>query len=215
MRYWWNLKKLPYVFPNKPYNFSTAKNQLPTITETKKVINKIKNKKVILYQGIMQNTEELCEVAKALKELNKDYVLVLMGIDKYNSVEKIKEIYDNTIYVSYIPAPYHLEITSYAYIGITFYRDDSLNKVFCAPNKIYEYSGFGIPIIANNIPGLKNTVGKYNSAECIQLNKNNIIYAINKIENNYFTYSKNAKKFFDSTNNKDTMERLLLEINDI
>ena len=213
MRYWWNLKKLPYVFPNKPYNFSTAKNQLPTILETKKVINKIKNKKVILYQGIMQNTEELCEIAKALKELNKDYVLVLMGIDKYNSVEKIKKIYDNTIYVSYIPAPYHLEITSYAHIGITFYRDDSLNKAFCAPNKIYEYSGFGIPIIANNIPGLKNTVGKYNSAKCIQLNKNNIIYAINNIENNYDTYSKNARKFFESTDNKDTMKRLLLELN--
>ena len=214
MRYWWNLKNLPYVFPNKPYNFSTNRCQTPTIEETKKVIHEIKNKKVILYQGILQNTEELCEVAKALKELNKDYILLLMGIDKYNSVNKIKKLYKNVIYVSYIPAPCHLEITSYAHIGITFYRDDSLNKAFCAPNKIYEYSGFGIPIIANNIPGLKNTIGKFNSAECIQLNKNNIVCAINKIENNYSVYSKNAKTFFESTNNMETMKNLLWEIND-
>lgn len=212
MRYWWNLKNLPYVFPNKPYNLPTERYQVPSIDETEKVISNIKNKKVILYQGIIQNTEEISEVAKALNELNNSYTLLLMGIDKYNSVNKIKEIYKDVIFVNYIPAPLHLEITSYAHIGITFYRDDSLNKVFCAPNKIYEYSAFGIPIIANDIPGLKNTVGKFGAAECIKLNKDNIIKAINEIEENYSIYSANAKKFFESTDNKDTMKRLLCEI---
>ncbi|MEF2641553.1 MAG: hypothetical protein U0O04_04090 [Clostridia bacterium] len=213
MKYWWKLNKLPFVFPNKPYNLLTEKNNKGSIDETKKIISKIKGKKVILYQGIIQNTEELCEIAKALKEINKNYIFVLMGIDKYNSVKKIEEIYNNMIYVNYIPAPYHLEITSNAYIGITFYRNDSLNKAFCAPNKIYEYSGFGIPILANDIPGLKNTIGKFNAAECIQLNKNNVIEALNKIEENYEKYSANAKNFFASTDNKKTMRKLFLEIN--
>ena len=42
-----------------------------------------------------------------------------MGIDKYHSVDKIKAIYSNVEYVSYIPAPYHLEITSYAPVSYT------------------------------------------------------------------------------------------------
>lgn len=212
MKYWWKLPYVPYVFPNKPYNLSTVKKAEPSINETKEVIEKIKNRKVILYQGIIQNTEEICEVAKALKKINKDYILLLMGIDKYNSLDKIKNIYNNVIYVSYIPAPYHLEITSYAYIGITYYRNDSLNKAFCAPNKIYEYSGFGIPILSNNIPGFKNTIGKYNAAECIEMKEKNIEEAIKKIVENYDEYSINAKRFFNDTDNKETMARLLNNI---
>ena len=115
-------------------------------------------------------------------------------------------------YVSYIPAPYHLEITSYAHIGIVFYRNDSLNKVFCAPNKIYEYSGFGIPMLANDIPGLKNTVGNAGAAECMELKSNNIIHAIQKIEADYDTYSENAKKFFAGTDNLKTMKKLMGKI---
>lgn len=209
MQHWWGLKKLPYIFPNKPYNQIIDKMHKPSIKETEDVIKKIKGKDVILYQGIIQNTEELIEIAKALHIMKSDYILLLMGIDKYNSIKKIKEIYNNTEYVRYIPAPYHLEITSYAKIGITFYRADSLNKVFCAPNKIYEYSSFGIPIIANNIPGLKNTVGIFGAAECIEVNENNVISAIKKIENNYERYSNNAKKFFESTNNVEVMKELL------
>lgn len=209
MKYWWNEKKRPYIFPNKPYNLITNKNATPSIKETREVIEKIKNKKVILYQGIIQNSEELIEIAKALHDLNKEYIFLLMGIDKYNSVRKIKSIYKTVEYVNYIPAPYHLEITSHAYIGITFYRDDSLNKAFCAPNKIYEYSGFGIPIIANDIPGLKNTVGRYGAAECIKIKKENVIKAIENIETNYDSYSKGAINFFESTDNKKTMKSLL------
>lgn len=209
MQNWWGLKKLPYIFPNKPYNQITDKMHKPSIKETEDVIKKIKGKNVILYQGIIQNTEELTEIAKALNEIKSNYILLLMGIDKYNNFNKIKKIYNNTEYVSYIPAPYHLEITSYAKIGITFYRADSLNKVFCAPNKIYEYSSFGTPIIANNIPGLKNTIGSFGAAECIEMNKSNVINAIKQIENDYERYSNNAKKFFESTNNVETMKELL------
>lgn len=213
MRYWWNLNYLPYVFPNKPYNQITDRKHQPSIPTTKNIVEKIRNKKVILYQGIIQNSEEICEVAKALKTTNKDYILLLMGIDKYKSVDKIKKIYDKVIYVPYIPAPYHLEITSYAYIGITFYRNDSLNKAFCAPNKIYEYSGFGIPILANDIPGLKNTIGTAGAAECIEFKSDYILEAIEKIEASYNDYSQKAKEFFNSTDNKKTMKELLNNIN--
>lgn len=87
-----------------------------------------------------------------------------------------------------------------------------LNKVFCAPNKIYEYSGFGIPMLANNIPGLKNTVGNAGAAECIDMKKENIIKSIKKIEADYTTYSVNAKKFFAGTDNFETMKEMMEKI---
>ncbi len=212
MKYWWSESKTPFVFPNKPYNQIVTRRVKSSCDETKKIIDIIKDKKIIIYQGIIQNSEELVEFAKALSKINKNYYLLLMGIDKYNSVKKINKYYDKVLYFNYVPAPLHLEITSYAHIGITFYRNDSLNKAFCAPNKIYEYTGFGIPIICNNIPGLKNTVGAYKAAECCDLTCDNIVNAIDRIEKAYNDYENNAYKFFKNTDNYLTLNKMLKEI---
>lgn len=96
--------------------------------------------------------------------------------------------------------------------GIQDVNQKYLDKVFCAPNKIYEYSGFGIPMLANDIPGLKNTVGNAGAAECMELKSNNIVHAIQKIEEDYDTYSENAKKFFAGTDNLKTMKKLMGKI---
>lgn len=208
-KFWFSLKELPTIFPNKPYNQITERRVAPSSEITKKIIDEIKNDNVIIYQGYIQNTDELIEIAKALKECNKNYKLVLMGIDQYNSYDKIKKVYDNCVFYPYVPAPLHLEITSYATFGILFYRPNILNNAFCAPNKIFEYSGFGIPMIGNDIPGLKNTVGKANAGKFIDLKKENILKAINDMEKNYEEYSKNAIQYFNSVDNLKTMDEFL------
>ena len=212
MQYWWKLDKLPYVFPNKPYDLIRTKNAKPSIKEVKELVNGFKNSKIILYQGIIQNSEELIEIAKALNHTKNHYKFVLMGIDKYKSISVIKKYYSDIEYIEYIPAPYHLEITNCAHIGITFYRPDSLNKVYCAPNKIYEYTGFGVPVLCNNIPGLNNTIGNFKAGICVNMKENNIATAIDKIESDYHYYSSNAIRFFDNTDNYSRMEELLNSI---
>ena len=69
MQYWWKLNKLPYVFPNKPYDLLRKKNAKPSIKEVEKIVNRISNSKIILYQGIIQNSEELIEVASSINVL--------------------------------------------------------------------------------------------------------------------------------------------------
>lgn len=209
IKHWYKLKELPTIFPNKPYNQISGKRLTPSNEMTKNIINEIKNDKVIIYQGYLQNTEELCEIAYALKECKINYKFVLMGIDKFNSYKKIKKIYNNCVFYPYIPAPLHLEITSYARIGILFYRPTILNNAFCAPNKIFEYGGFGIPMLGNNIPGLKNTIGNSKAGKCIELKRDNILKAINEIERNYDEYSKNALDYFNSIDNLETMREFL------
>ena len=211
MKYWFSLKELPYVFPNKSYQQITARRVIPSTDMTSKIIDDIKDSNILLSQGVLQTPDELIEFAKALNHTKKRYKFVLMGIDKYHCVDTLREYYDDIYYVEYVPAPLHLEITSYARIGINFYRPDCLNKAFCAPNKIYEFSGFGIPIIGNKIPGLVNTIGVNNAGICVDLIEKNIVKAINEIDDNYEKYSKNAKKFFDGTDNLESMKKLLEE----
>ena len=209
MQYWYKLKKLPYLFPNKPYEHSRNRRMEPSSILTKEIIEKIKDKNVIIYQGILQNTEELVQFAKALNKTKKEYTFLLLGIDEFNSFEIVKKYYKNSLYFSYVPAPLHLEVTSYARIGICFYRPIYLNYVFCAPNKIYEYTGYSIPVICNKIPGLENTIGRYGAGECINLSENEIADAINKIDDNYEKYQTGCNTFFEACDNEKTMKQLL------
>lgn len=209
VKHWYSLKELPAIFPNKPYNQLTQRRAKPTSKLTEEIISQIKDEDVIIYQGYLQNTEELIELAKALNKCKNKYKLVLMGIDEYNSYNKIKEIYKNCVFFPYVPAPLHLEVTSYAKFGLLFYRPTILNKAFCAPNKVFEYGGFGIPMLGNDIPGLKNTIGNAQAGKCIELKCDNIIEALNEMESNYESYSKNATSYFYSIDNYKTMKEFL------
>lgn len=212
VKYWYSLSNLPYVFPNKPYEHPREKMCKPSSNLTSEIIDNIKNSNILLSQGVLQTPEELIEFAKALNFTKKKYKFVLMGIDKYNCVNELKKYYDDIYYIEYVPAPLHLEITSYARIGIIFYRPNCLNKAFCAPNKIFEFSGYGIPIIGNDIPGLTNTIGANNAGICTKLVQENIIKAIDEIDAHYDKFSKNASKYFESIDNTQNLEKLAKEI---
>lgn len=212
MRSWWGLERLPYVFPNKPYGMELRRELPLTCDETRRIAEDMKGKKFVIYQGILHEETYVAEIAKALKELGGEYPLVLMGIDNSDMAPRIKAVYENTYYYPSIPAPKHLEVTSRAYIGVVFYKADILNEAFCAPNKIYEYSSFGLPMLANDIPGLTNTVGNAGCAECVPLEKDSIIEAIKRIDADYSRYSNAADKFFASTDNTIELKRLLRDI---
>lgn len=211
MRYWFELDKLPYIMPNKPYELGTQKYSAPSCEKTQKAIELIKGKQFIIFQGIYQKLEYMKAVAGALAAMNSDYYFVLMGFDlnKTNAYEELKKIYDKVIEVPSLPAPLHLEVTSHANMGLVFYDDSTLNQTFCAPNKIYEYSGFGIPMLANKIPGLENTVGRFNAGCCVDFNTEALIRAIRDIDTNYQEYSKNANALYSSVDNRRVIEEII------
>ena len=190
MRVWFKLQKTPIVLPNKPFKHPLTK-ELPS-----KYAEKLKGKKIILYQGHLTRDRNLDGVCKAVSEI-PEYTLVLMG-DGGEYIDYLKDKYPSTVFINYIKAPFHLNITSYARIGVVTYDYYSLNTIYCAPNKIWEYSGFSIPMLANNIPGLKNTVEKFDAGVCIDMdNTESIKNAILTIEENYGDFSNNAKKMYD------------------
>lgn len=199
--YWYGLKKMPFVIPNFPY---IAKGTTDNEDIPKSVIDlmdSIADKKIILYQGVISaGDRSLGVIADALKEINDDnFVLLLMGKNKNSSYEAIKEIYDKTYYIPFIAAPKHLWVTGKAHIGVLSYDRVSLNNLFCAPNKIYEYSAFGVPMLGNNIPGLKycietNGMGVCADFEDVETVKNAIIRLCEENSG----YSKKSKEFFES-----------------
>lgn len=206
---WFKLEKLPIVLPNKPY-FEPANYDAPELLEKyHKEIALFKSKKIILYQGHVAVSRNISLVIQAVKELGDDFQVVLMGKD-YGIVEKYQKIDPQVVHIPFIPAPDYLLLTRLAYIGVLVYTPDMLNTIYCAPNKIFEYTKYGLPVIGNDIPGLRypiemNKVGaiaNYGDVESIK-------EAIRNIEINYEEYRKNALDFYDSVDNKSTIKKAL------
>lgn len=205
LRVWLNLKTTPTVIPNKPLYHPLVR----YIDCNFK--NELRNKKIILYQGLIlreRNLNALCEAVSTLQ----DYTLIIMG-NGYGAEEyklQLKNRYPFVHFIDFINPPNHLSITSYAHIGIVTYDYSSLNTIYCAPNKMWEYAGFGIPMIANEIPGLVYSIGKYNAGICLNMDNSEIIKkAILQISANYEVYSANAKSFYNSFDVKQSINKIV------
>lgn len=213
---WWDLKELPYVLPNKPYNFEKInKNSEIKDEKAKRTINELKGKKIILYQGILNEERPINVFMDAIESMGDEYAFVVMSGDEeyFNKYRK-----DNCYFIPYIAPPGHLEITSNAYIGVLTYTPaknefSPLNAIYCAPNKIFEYGMFGIPMIGNNIPGLKYTFSEYNCGVCFEdYTMENIKSAIHKVEKEYEKYRIGSEEMFNMTDNVSTVKSILEEV---
>ena len=210
MKSWWSLKKLPYVMPNKPYDNPS---ELSCVSDPAAIslLNEIGEKKIIIYQGLIKDKNVLEEITKAVNSLDDSFVLLLMGNDRENIIPILKKM-SNKVYSGWVTAPNHLQVTSKAYIGLVFYDGDyCLNNAYCAPNKIYEYGAFGIPMLANDIPGLKNSVGMAGAAICTQLTVDNVITAVKNIVSNYESMTRASHGFYEKTNLELIMQNIIID----
>lgn len=212
MKEWWHLRKVPYVLRNKPYEHPRKRFLEGQIPETRGAIEKMQGKKTLVYQGGIVGDRDLSQLATALRHSKSDYYLVLSGPVEGNTLEKIQECYDKVIYLGNIPYQHFLEVTSHAHICVAFYKDNCINNRYCAPNKIYEYAGFGIPMLCNNIPGLETTVGEAGAGICVDFrNEGAVIEAIQEIDSNYEKYAAASTAFYDRTDNTKILDQLLEE----
>lgn len=211
---WWGLDELPFVLPNKPYGTSAIKRHASITNNEKlsKLMKSLDGKKIILYQGNISKERPLGPFLKAVEELGNPYVFIAMGngenpFPSYHG----KQYY----YIPFVNPPYHLEITSHAYIGILTYipvkNDYSiLNTLYCAPNKIWEYSMFSIPMMSNDLPALRYEFKKNGNGVCFEnFSADKIKDAILVIDKNYDTYSNASKTYFDSLDLNKTIHNIV------
>ena len=206
---WFKLDKRPLLLPNKPYFIPTTK-ELESLREKyKKQLNQLEGKKVVLFMGHIRN---ITNYIIALKEMGSEYQMLLVGHGN-RIISKWKEIDSSIIFIDFIPAPDYLVFASCAHIGILSYKPNSLNNVFCAPNKLYEYSAFGVPMIGNKIPGLIYTMEYAGAGMTVdEDNVEEIKKAIKMIDNNYSEFRKRAYEFYCAADNKKTISDAIKSI---
>lgn len=208
---WYNMKKRPYVIPNKPYFIDTNSTFDLSLYVDADSLERIKNSKVILFQGQIVSYRDLSPYIRAAKEIG-GYQIVLLG-NEYGMMDKYRQIDDSLIYIKRIPAPQYLGITALAHICLITYDSRSLNNAYCAPNKIFEYGAYGKPMVGNDIPGLK-VIEKFNAGLLVdEENVESIKDALKRIESDYGAYSIGAKCLYENVDNKKTLLDVLQSIN--
>lgn len=217
-RYWYSLKQTPSVLVNFPYNHPrTLKMDIDNLA-AQTIVRSLSNKKIILYMGVISYSRDLMPFFDAVEKMGEEYHILLLGrpLENDGYLENIMGRYDHVSHINSLPAPSHLQVASWAYIGILSYSFSSLNNVFCAPNKIWEYSGFGIPLISNDVPGIKDMLARYGSGISINLelcDSTLIMQTILSIDRNYFEFSENAQRMFNECDYRKQLNTILMQLN--
>lgn len=220
-KHFFKLKERPLVLPNKPGNHPEQKNLDVGIEEVDHKLKAIKEagKKIVLYMGILDKERPLEAFIEAIDKVKDKYELVLMG-NESEYLKKLQAKYPGKFtYMGFHKPPAHLNIASHADVGLLVYVSENskfgLNVMYCAPNKIYEYTGFGMPVITNDVPGLYYTVEMNKLGCCIDLNdKNQIEECLQKISMNYTEFAKNATNFYNSLDIKEGICNILAKLDE-
>lgn len=217
-RYWYSLKQTPSILVNAPYFHPKVKRMKISNEKNEIEILQLKNKKIILYMGQVSAERDITPFLRAIDELDNNFHLVVMGayIPDQNYITNLRDTYKNVSFINGMPSPTHLQVASWAHIGILSYSFIDLNNIFCAPNKVWEYSGFGIPMISNDVPGIASLLEKYKSGIAINIESahvEDIKTALIEIDSNHEVFSLNSKAMFDSCDFKKQVTEILNKLN--
>lgn len=199
-RVWYGLNQSPFVLPNKPLELNYNKLSHGIDSQVRQKLNAITGKKLLLYQAANIRMD-LTVIARAVESLlGHDYLLGTLGrIRDMDMYERVCKITAKRLHFDYTVPPYHLAITRSAHIGIMIYSYESLNNLFCAPNKMWEYSSYGIPLLCNKLPEIQYQLEKYNAGLTYEeTSPEEFANAVRNITENYDLFSTGSKALYSS-----------------
>ncbi len=120
--------------------------------------------KIVLYQGGLQPERGLENLVRAVSDLS-DVVLVFIGYGKLEEKLKLlvknEGVEDKVFFLGMIPNEELLKWTASADVGMQVLQNTCFNHYSSISNKIHEYIMAGIPVVASDLPEMKNIVNSY------------------------------------------------------
>ncbi|MCZ2223427.1 MAG: glycosyltransferase [Chitinophagales bacterium] len=111
---------------------------------------------IVAHIGSVGNNSNIISYIEAIKKMNTDkYEFWFVGRLLPNIISTINEMnFKNIKLINQVPHNELDRIYKMIDIGIILYDNSSVNLRYCAPNKLYEYWSYGIPVIGDILPGL-------------------------------------------------------------
>tara|TARA_B100000401_G_scaffold438443_1_gene387190 strand:+ start:10573 stop:11724 length:1152 start_codon:yes stop_codon:yes gene_type:complete len=155
------------------------------------------NRLIFIYLGMLEKGRGIEYAVKAFSSSKIKSHIVFIGHGSLELEIILASKKFNNIHL-HNPVP-HEEVVSLvknADVGLCIVENISLSDYFCLPNKLFEYSFSGIPVLASNFPDIANYVSLFNLGTCTEINEESIISSIQDIELNDGIKNKNFNNLF-------------------
>ena len=206
---YWNLPKVPRVLPNKPAYQREDGEAGENPYQEKVDAMAADSRKVVLYQGVFGPDRDVAPYARAIEKMGGEYALYLMGpTSTPESQEYVRRLCDEfscVTFLGFVEPPHHLEFARHAWAGLMPYtptwnnRYSPFNALYCAPNKIWEYTRFGLPVIASDVPGIRLALERGDFGRVVDAgDESTIARAIEDIDARHDEMAKNSRTYYDS-----------------
>ncbi len=118
---------------------------------------------IVLYQGGFALGRGLHNLLRAMVGLPDHMKLVMMGWGKIelelrSLAEELGLLDRQVFFFPPVPQEDLLHWTASAHVGVIPYQAVSLNNYLCMPNKLFEYMGAGLPVVASAFPELSRVI---------------------------------------------------------
>lgn len=118
--------------------------------------------KIVLYQGGLMAGRGLDVCVRAVQHLPEDVHLVFIGKgrqqDDLKSLAEELGVGDRVHWLSAVEPGDLPRYTAGADLGVIPYQPVSMNNRLALPNKVFEYTGAGIPLVASDLPEIRRII---------------------------------------------------------
>lgn len=203
------------VFPNVTFDY---------VAEQPHILDKISTRPptVFAYLGGLQlRKRSILELVEVFGNRVEDARLVIYGRasadDEKRLEAKLATIkYPQNISLNdFMPYGKHFISANEWHIGVMLYANVSLNYRYCAPNKLYEYTMLGLPILASNQPHLKREIEGEDFGICVNpSNPSSIEWGVRRLVelDSLYDMRENARKWYLSHGDYDTYYHQFLNL---
>lgn len=128
--------------------------------------------KIILFQGAGINVDRGVEEAiEAMQYLDGYLLLIIGGGDVFGTLNELCKSFGVEHKVSLLPKMPSSKLRSFtmkAHLGLSLDKATNENYKLSLPNKIFDYTHSGIPVLTSEVVEVANIVRKYNVGLCIE-----------------------------------------------
>jgi glycosyltransferase involved in cell wall biosynthesis len=169
--------------------------------------------KILLSAGMVSESVCSLEIAKAMGIWNSDQPVKTVFHERMEIpenrgyYEKVRAAGKGKVFLSLKPVPFQEvhKIFSSADIGLAIYskkHGDNFGVIGSASGKLFQYIKYGVPVIASDLPGLRELVLE-NDLGIVVDTPEEVPQAVEKILAERERYSNNARKAFEEKLNLD------------
>lgn len=153
------IRNVPTISPNRE---SELKIQLPEVKS---------GEKVLIYQGVINFSRGIDKMIEAMQFVENAQLWIIGNGPKKAEFEELSSKLNLTEKVKFFGSisPSQLKlVTPKADLGLSLEEDYGISYRYALPNKVFDYTHAGIPILGTYLPEIKQTIEEFGIGKTIQ-----------------------------------------------